>query len=993
MRHHLFTNNRHATLLNAGDRHVVGASSDRYRHAFERGAVLIKRQSSAAQPRDHLGSAPAQEDARHWVSTYGFDPEQVRIVDALGESGQEWADRKVFKAELERARAGQIGILILPLHNRAGRNDRDTTEMIDAIKLHHGFILAERRMFDPNDHNDYMMLKFYATIAEHQVAAHTKWMMETKLELAKVCALQIPLPAGLTWAKLDEPYLQALTTAVQTAGHPEWLELALHHQERWQSRVIGEDGMYFPLWFPDADVIRSVDMRLDRFMQTGSVGDVMRMIELDAAYPRPGLVPQTPRQMWVPGQQAEWLPARHTSMRFWLTRPALYGIYSYTTGRSRKLSATERWAIKPTIFEHEVFPAFLSSEDHARAEKLLANPPRRRIKNITMVSGHLLPIVRCGHPISEDRVCGRKLYPTTVKGVRGGLRYQSPGCVENHGDSVGIGAQLLESVVLEVVSSALRPELIMPALGRLQLDGSAAAEQVQRLRREIAEVESDIQAAGMSEDKHRSSGDHRAAERAHQRQTKHETRLEELRGQLRTTETDAGRLRALGKADVADVMRLAHAVDELFACGRHAPHAIRNLLELCVDGIYMRTIDKSAWEVDIAFPSGVTVRRTIRSRALNVEQPQLAWAHAWLAHGVAAGDIAAELNEILGVRTRRIPFTARRVESAAAEYDRQPAPDSGDAPLRTLAQLSAQLGATEEEVLDIALRGLLGAAVSRNGEFLLAPEEALLHRHFPSYARRQAALAAPGEPWPEHDTMTVAELSLRVGVRKESVERRARLLSAGVVMDLAGRRYMRESVVAADLRDRIAAAVAARGEGDDADPTHWMVQREALARTKVGIDRLLAAAPSLELPAVGKVRKETLVWVGPPVLDALSTASLRDAVADLAAARRGRGLAVEDFHPRAEVVARFAKVLGQFASHVLDQRRMLRPEIFVEVDALAVRDGRLMTVRHMYVPPEVWRTDSANLLRKWLYGPSRQDRYEAEQDPTNAALGRIKRAS
>jgi DNA invertase Pin-like site-specific DNA recombinase len=331
----------------------------------EREAWLWIRQSSHAQKVKHKGSAAVQRQQARYVAPLGLTSESIRVVDARGESGSVDADRPRFRDMLAAAQAGRIGILLLARHDRLARSDAESAAMHDALARHRSLIMVDGRCYDPAMPEDALMLRLLATFAEYENRARTRWMQLARWALVCRQRYRVRLPSGLVWASPDDP---AYVEQMERAGLGAWVERAVADPALYQARSAwverlgpraeagpgteaddapsddpahedappGDapderhpDGRWLlPLPFPDAEVVRAVELRLAWLLETGSVTVVLKRIRTHPDWPRPGMVPVAPGRLWRPGEGVRWRPARRIMLRQWYRSPALFGIYT-----------------------------------------------------------------------------------------------------------------------------------------------------------------------------------------------------------------------------------------------------------------------------------------------------------------------------------------------------------------------------------------------------------------------------------------------------------------------------------------------------------------------------------------------------------------------------------------------------------------------------------------------------------------------------------------
>jgi len=358
---------------------------DRVQAAADRGMGLLIRQSSLTQKQNHQASHLVQRDQARYLAALGLPTEHLRVIDARGESGRAGARRELFWQLLADVRAGKVGLLLLARHDRLGRNDADSAALFDALRDTGGFIMVDGRLYDPSEPHDDLMLGLQAKFAEYENKARMRWMQAARWALVCRNQYRVRLPSGLVWASpfdtdyrarldaadlsywverlLAQPSLYVVRSRQNVIVHTLAADLNATHVAALESgrRLLrGGDGTMpdasddvvhgddfddaltadgrgrrwvwvYPLPFPDKEVFRSVELRLQWLRETESVSEVYARMKRHRDWPRPGLLPVTASSMYRPGMQAEWRRGSLGALRQWFLCPALYGTYLGTS--------------------------------------------------------------------------------------------------------------------------------------------------------------------------------------------------------------------------------------------------------------------------------------------------------------------------------------------------------------------------------------------------------------------------------------------------------------------------------------------------------------------------------------------------------------------------------------------------------------------------------------------------------------------------------------
>jgi DNA invertase Pin-like site-specific DNA recombinase len=296
--------------------------------AIARGVVGFYRQSSLMQARFNVGSQAAQEDQVRHLEPFGVGPEGVHVVLAYGESGRSGVVRRKFRELMRLVRGGKVGLILLARHDRVGRNTKDSRALYDLLVEHQVLLMVDGRIYDPADEGDAFILNMYAAFAEYENRARARWIMLSRLAKARRLEARIPLPTGLVWASLDDPvYVQRMMKAELGA----WVDAAREPGRHLAKSIVGDQTCYV-LPFPDRDVARSIELRLQWLLEEGSMPGLLDRILHDPAWPHPGKMPVMRRnQRFDPEITPSWEhEATLTRLYDWFRSPALYGVYSYT---------------------------------------------------------------------------------------------------------------------------------------------------------------------------------------------------------------------------------------------------------------------------------------------------------------------------------------------------------------------------------------------------------------------------------------------------------------------------------------------------------------------------------------------------------------------------------------------------------------------------------------------------------------------------------------
>jgi DNA invertase Pin-like site-specific DNA recombinase len=644
--------------------------------AFSRQMVLVIRQSTMLQRRENEGSDAAQRRAGAVVRMFNRKEEEVEVLDMRGESASGIKARPHFQRLLERARRGEIGVILLARADRLSRNDGDSVAIFDAMRQHGGVIVVDGRVYDPNNPSDELMLQIQATFAQYDQRMRTRWFMATRLGLAQQLRYRRQLPSGLCWASPSDPLYRSLAAQ---SGTDSWLHSLRDNPSTYRAWCKFRDTPHYPLPYPDADVYRTVVLRTQWFNETGSISAVYRRIRTDPAWPanRHGMVPLTSQRPFSSDSRVEWVRVNKHSLRSWLLSPALYGIYTFTPGRTGREQRENLSAATATIFESNAFPSLLPSERYSVLREALVGAPRPRLARANSVEPtHLLRNLRCGAVLPDGSLCGERLH--AIQRTRSAqFRYQSNRCGERHGYQPNIEPTMVDGTVLDLLAELMTDASVGAAVEQVHLSGKTLSAEAERLRTDLSRIRAEYTIARDMEKDARRRDDRLGTQAAVEDQERFAAQWKEIEARLDRVGGDEERLRALAEKDAGRIVSLARRFRELVERAR-LPHAdrgrstvaLRALIATCVQNVFVRRLARSSWQVDVVFPTGAVVRRTLFTDSLAVTAPERAWIAACHQKGMSAAAIATELNNIM--RTRRVKgaaWNADRIRAVIARLD------------------------------------------------------------------------------------------------------------------------------------------------------------------------------------------------------------------------------------------------------------------------------------------------------------------------------------
>lgn len=309
-----------------GDVNDGAYSSDQFGRVMEqiaKGVAGFFRQSSRFQARENTGSQAVQENSLRWLAPFGVKAEDVTVVLAYGESGRPGVVREKFRQLEELIERDQVGLVLLARHDRLGRSEADAIRVFNLMAARGVLMMVDGRIYDPADEGDAFILKIYAQFAEYENRARVRWMLMSRFAKAQRLANRTKLPSGLVWASPEDP---EYVTRLESAGLMHWLDQLDRHRA-----VSYRHGQaFYVLPYPDAEVARSVELRLQWLFETRSLSGVIQRIRHHPEWPRPGRVPVlTPNFRFNPLVAPVWQLVKRGRLHQWFHSPALYGTYCF----------------------------------------------------------------------------------------------------------------------------------------------------------------------------------------------------------------------------------------------------------------------------------------------------------------------------------------------------------------------------------------------------------------------------------------------------------------------------------------------------------------------------------------------------------------------------------------------------------------------------------------------------------------------------------------
>jgi excisionase family DNA binding protein len=382
-----------------------------------RDAYVYVRQSTLAQLREHTESLLRQYELRERAVALGWDPHQVRVIDAdLGRSGADATTRQGFKDLVADVGLGRVGIVFGIEVSRLARNNSDWYRLLDLCAVTDTLIADTDGVYHPADFNDRLVLGLKGTMSEAELHLIRSRLTAGLRHKAARGELRQFLPVGFDY---DENGAVVIT--------------------------------------PDEAVVEAIATVFRRFAELGTGRQVLLSLRGDGL-----LLPRRPTRTG----RVHWAAATYPAVHDFLTNPIYAGAFVFGRTRTEKrldpsgtvvartiLLPREEWTV--LIPDHH--PGFI---DWATYE---ANTARLR-ENWRAPRGFGGGAPREGAALLQGRLrCGKcsRMMQTGYSGTKGNCpRYLCGRAKQLYGGEKGcqsLGGRRLENRVLEEVFAVLEP--------------------------------------------------------------------------------------------------------------------------------------------------------------------------------------------------------------------------------------------------------------------------------------------------------------------------------------------------------------------------------------------------------------------------------------------------------------------------------------------------------------------------------------------------------
>lgn len=165
---------------------------------LERLALVYVRQSSPHQVLANQESLKLQYDLQHRACAAGWDPTQVRIIDAdLGRTGRTAEGRRGFQEVVALVNQEQVGILFAYDVTRLARNCTDWYQLLDLCGYRRCLVGDQDGIYDSATPNGRLILGLKGLIAELELHTLRARLTAGLVNKAQRGELALTLPVGL----------------------------------------------------------------------------------------------------------------------------------------------------------------------------------------------------------------------------------------------------------------------------------------------------------------------------------------------------------------------------------------------------------------------------------------------------------------------------------------------------------------------------------------------------------------------------------------------------------------------------------------------------------------------------------------------------------------------------------------------------------------------------------------------------------------------------
>lgn len=416
-------------------------------------AIVYLRQSSPKQVAQNIESQRLQYAMVERAQHLGFT--NVETIDCdLGKSASVGApDRAGFDHVIGSVARGEIGIVLGREVSRLSRTDKDWCHLLEVCQIFNTLIGDEDHVYDLSQIDDQLMLGIKGTMSVVEMKVLKMRMIRGQEEKARRGEMLKRLAAGYE-RDMDGQAVIVADTRVREA-------IASIFKKFRDVRTIRQTFQ----WFRDHDVELPVNPIRGN-----------------------GLVWQIPTQAFV---RDVLVNPFYAGAYVWGRRPTET---VFVDGKLKKRQGALRPPQECRVFLPDHHEGYISWEVYEQNQSIIRGNNMNLETSEAMVavrdgSGLLTGLLRCGH-------CGRKLHVRYWGGRGTNARYLCRGDFDSGGEyCLGFGGSLVDRRIGEEILQVVSPMAIEASLKAIERLASTDDDQRQLLKRQLEQLEYDVQRA------------------------------------------------------------------------------------------------------------------------------------------------------------------------------------------------------------------------------------------------------------------------------------------------------------------------------------------------------------------------------------------------------------------------------------------------------------------------------------------------------------------
>jgi DNA invertase Pin-like site-specific DNA recombinase len=162
-----------------------------------RRAFVYVRQSSMAQVVHHQESTMMQYDLKQRAIALGWAPEAIEVIDEdQARTGTTTEGRSGFSRVADAVAHGEAGGVFAIDVSRMARALEDWRRLLVLCGVAGVAVVDEQRIYDPNDHDDKLLLELKGTMSEAEIHWLRRRLQGARQQKARRGALKMPTATG-----------------------------------------------------------------------------------------------------------------------------------------------------------------------------------------------------------------------------------------------------------------------------------------------------------------------------------------------------------------------------------------------------------------------------------------------------------------------------------------------------------------------------------------------------------------------------------------------------------------------------------------------------------------------------------------------------------------------------------------------------------------------------------------------------------------------------